>query len=128
MMNVSFVLLICIHRSIILIFTEKSMLVNFFVTKNFFLPAIFDFYFRENPRFSDEFQALQFDAKETITYLRIMPTKSILFNDTFDISVCPEYSAVYRLLHFFPSLFKTNHITTVIFHQKPKTEKDPLKF
>ena len=33
------------------------MLVNFFPQKMYF-SAIFDFHFRENPRFRDEFQAL----------------------------------------------------------------------
>ena len=37
MTNISFVPSICIHRSIILIFIEKSMLVDFFHGKNIFL-------------------------------------------------------------------------------------------
>ena len=57
MTNISFVPSICIHRSIILIFIEKSMLVDFFPRKKYF-SAIFDFHFRENPRFPDEFPAL----------------------------------------------------------------------
>ena len=59
MMNISFVPSICIHRSTILIFTEKSILVEFFPTENFF-PVIFKFHFHENPRFCDKFQALHF--------------------------------------------------------------------
>ena len=55
--NISFVPSICIHRSIILIFIEKSMLVNFFPRKIYFA-TIFNFHFRENPRFHDKFQAL----------------------------------------------------------------------
>ena len=50
MMNISFVSLICIHGSIILIFIEKCMLVDIFPWKKYFL-AIFDFHFRENPSF-----------------------------------------------------------------------------
>ena len=54
-MNISFLPSVCIHRSIILIFIEKkSMLVPWKI----FCSAIFDFYFGENPRFRDEFQAL----------------------------------------------------------------------
>ena len=58
MMNVSFVPSICIHRSNIIIFIEKSMLVDIFSQRKIFSPAIFQFYFRENPCFCDEFQAL----------------------------------------------------------------------
>ena len=56
--NISFVPSICIHRSIILIFIEKSMLADFFPHGKKYFPVIFDFHFRENPRFCDEFQAL----------------------------------------------------------------------
>ena len=56
-MNITFVPSICTHRSIVLIFIEKGMFVVFFTTENLFL-AIFNFYFHENPRFRDEFQAL----------------------------------------------------------------------
>ena len=56
-MNISFLPSICIHGSIILIFIEKSMLVDFFPMEKFF-SAIFDFHFRENPRVCNEFQAL----------------------------------------------------------------------
>ena len=56
-MYISFVPSICIHRSIILIFIGKSMLVEFFPQK-IFLTEIFDFHFRENPHFCDKFQAL----------------------------------------------------------------------
>ena len=55
MTNISFVPSIYIHRSIILIFIEKSMLVDFFSTENIFFH---NFHFRENPHFRDEFQAL----------------------------------------------------------------------
>ena len=55
--NISFVPPICIHRSIILIFIEKSMLVNFFSWKKYF-SMIFYFHFHENPHFCSEFQAL----------------------------------------------------------------------
>ena len=58
MMNISFVPSICIHRSIILIFkVEKECLLIFFSTENIF-SVIFDFQFRKNPCFRDEFQAL----------------------------------------------------------------------
>ena len=58
MMNVSFVPSICIHRSIILIFIEKKYACRFLFPPKIFSPAIFDFYFQENPRFHDKFQAL----------------------------------------------------------------------
>ena len=58
-MNIRSLLSICIHRCIIFIFTEKkSTLVDFFPLQKIFCSAIFYFYFRENPRFRDEFQAL----------------------------------------------------------------------
>ena len=57
-MNISFVPSVCIHRPIILIFIEKSMLADFFPHEKNYFPAIFNFHFRENPRFCDEFQAL----------------------------------------------------------------------
>ena len=57
MMYISFVPLICIHRSIILISIEKSMLVDFVSTENIF-SSISDFPFRKNSRFCDKFQAL----------------------------------------------------------------------
>ena len=59
-MNISFVPSICIHRSIILIFIKKKKdvcLLILFPTENIF-SMIFDFHFRQNPRFRDEFQAL----------------------------------------------------------------------
>ena len=63
-MKISFLLLICIHRSIILIFIEKkSMLINFFPRKIFCSET--DFHFHENPRFCDEFQGLT-DAHFTL--------------------------------------------------------------
>ena len=37
---------------------KKSMLVNLFFRGKYFFPAIFDFHFRENPHFHDEFRAL----------------------------------------------------------------------
>ena len=53
-MNISFLISIFIRRSIILIFIgEKVCLSIFFQWKNFF-STIFDFHFRENPRFRDE--------------------------------------------------------------------------
>ena len=55
--NISFVPSICLHRSIILIIIEKSMLLTFFPWKIHF-STIFNFPFRENPRFHDEIQAL----------------------------------------------------------------------
>ena len=35
------------------------MLVDFFTHGKYFFPTIFDFHFRENPHFCDEFQALE---------------------------------------------------------------------
>ena len=57
MPNISFVSSICIHRSIILIFIEKSMLVKFFSWKVHF-STTYDFHFCQNPHFRDKFQAL----------------------------------------------------------------------
>ena len=65
-MNISFLPSICIHRSIILIFIEKSMLVDFFPTENFF-PSIFDFHFHENPHFCNKSQALTVLNENSIT-------------------------------------------------------------
>ena len=56
-MNIGFVPSVCTHRRIILIFIEKVCL-SIISLKEYFFPAIFDFHFRENPRFRDEFQAL----------------------------------------------------------------------
>ena len=52
MTNISFVPSICVYRSAILIFTVKSMLLDFLSTENIFFCD-----FRKNPRFRDEFQA-----------------------------------------------------------------------
>ena len=57
-MNTSFALSICIQRSIILIFIGKKYACHFFPTENIF-SVIFNSYFRKNPRFHDEFQALK---------------------------------------------------------------------
>ena len=54
MMNISFVPSIHIHH---LNFPRKNMLVDFPPMENI-CSAMFDFHFRENPRFRDEFQAL----------------------------------------------------------------------
>ena len=59
MMNISFVLSICFHRSIILIFIEKSMLVDSFSHTKKYFSVIFDFHLRENPCFHDQFQAMK---------------------------------------------------------------------
>ena len=56
-MKIIFLPSICIHRSIILIFIKKVCLSIFFPRK-ILCSAIFDFHFRENPRFCDEFQTL----------------------------------------------------------------------
>ena len=56
-MNISFVPSVCIHRSIVLISIEKVCLSIFFPHGIYFF-VIFDFNFREKPRFRDEFQAL----------------------------------------------------------------------
>ena len=58
MMNISFLPLICIQRSITLIsMGKKSMLVDFFPRK-IFCSTIFDFHLSGNPRFREEFPAL----------------------------------------------------------------------
>ena len=57
-MNISFLPSVCIHRSIILTFTEKKYACRFFFTRKIFCSRIFDVHFRENPRFREEFQAL----------------------------------------------------------------------
>ena len=57
MTNISFVPSVCIHRSIILIFIEKEVCLSIFFHGKYIFPW-FDFHFRENPRFWDEFQAL----------------------------------------------------------------------
>ena len=58
MTNISFVPSICIHRFIVFIFIEKkSMLVDLFSMEKIFFRE-FDFNFRENRRFCDEFHAL----------------------------------------------------------------------
>ena len=56
-MNIGFLPSLCIHRSIILIYIEKSMLVDFFPTENT-LFRDFWFSFLQNPCFCDEFQTL----------------------------------------------------------------------
>ena len=61
---ISFLPSICIHRSIILIFKEKSMLVDFFPGKMFCF-AILNFHFHENPCFCDECQALHHATKKS---------------------------------------------------------------
>ena len=58
MMNVSFVPSIRIHKSIILIFLEKNVCLWIFFPQQKKFPTIFNFHFRENPHFCDEFQAL----------------------------------------------------------------------
>ena len=64
-MNISFLTSICVRRSIILIFIgEKVCLLIFFQRKNFF-SMIFDFHFRENPRFRDETGKNQNNMKQT---------------------------------------------------------------
>ena len=64
-MNISFLTSICIHRSIILIFIgKKSMLIDIFPTENIF-SMIFDFHFRENPRFRSETGKYQNNMKKT---------------------------------------------------------------
>ena len=64
-MNISFLTSICVRRSIILIFIgEKVCLSIFFQRKNFF-STIFDFHFRENPRFRDETGKNQNNMKQT---------------------------------------------------------------
>ena len=51
MMNISFVPSICIHRSIILIFIEKTKVcLSIFFPRQIF-PGIFSFHFHENPQF-----------------------------------------------------------------------------
>ena len=62
MTNISFVPSICIHRSIILIFTNKKM----FLHGKYIFPRFFDFHFRENPCFRNKFQALTNKSHETI--------------------------------------------------------------
>ena len=64
-MNISFLTSICIRRSIILIFIwEKVCLSIFFQLKKIF-STIFDFHFRENPRFRDETGKNQNNMKQT---------------------------------------------------------------
>ena len=64
-MNISFLTSICVRRSIILIFIgEKVCLLIFFQRKTFF-SMIFDFHFRENPRFRDETGKNQNNMKQT---------------------------------------------------------------
>ena len=64
MTKIGFIPSVCIHRPIILIFIggEGNMLVDFFPRKIYF-SEIFDFHFRENPRFHDEFQDLHHGPK-----------------------------------------------------------------
>ena len=57
-MNMSFVPSICIHRSVIFIFTEKKVYLSIFFPRDMFFSTIFNFHFRKIPRFRDKFQAL----------------------------------------------------------------------
>ena len=60
MMNVCFVTSNCIHRSIILIFKEKNMLVDFFPPRKIFFPHDFRFFIFASSHFRDEFLVLLF--------------------------------------------------------------------
>ena len=53
-MNISFLTSICIHRSITLIFTGKKLCLSILFQQKIFFSMIFDFHFRENPRFRNE--------------------------------------------------------------------------
>ena len=67
MTNISCVPSICIHRSITLIFIEKTVCLSIFSHGKFIFSAILDFHFCENPRFRDKFQALNHDNNNNNT-------------------------------------------------------------
>ena len=86
LMNISFVLSVCSHRSIIIIFIGKGMLVNFFLKKKYF-STIFYFHFHKNPRFRDEFQALPSDLLLVYTP-PLFPVFTIQHEFLFTFSQC----------------------------------------
>ena len=84
MTNIGFAPSICIHRPIISIFIEKKVCLLIFLggweggggPRKKYFSAIFDFRFRENPRFRDKFQAL-LDKKNSLPlpYYKVVRTE-----------------------------------------------------